>query len=154
MVLPDNPWQTGMTLIEVLVAILILSGGLLGAATLQITALKHTDSALMSTQANFIVHDMLDRVRANPAADYSYRTWPRSAPSGAAGSVLAQDLSDFDRNIHQFGGEHARGTIDIRNRQVSITLEWDDARASNEPGSQRTLTLTSQAAADLGADAS
>lgn len=57
--------QTGMTLIEVLVATLILSGGLLGGAVAQLNALKHTDSAMMSTQANFIAYDMLDRIRAS-----------------------------------------------------------------------------------------
>lgn len=64
--------QTGMTLIEALVATLILSGGLLGGAVAQLNALKHTDSAMMSTQANFIAYDMLDRIRANAGADYSF----------------------------------------------------------------------------------
>ena len=52
-------------MIEVLVATVILAGGLLGAAAVQLNALKHTDSALMTTQASFIAYDMLDRIRAN-----------------------------------------------------------------------------------------
>jgi type IV pilus assembly protein PilV len=39
--------QRGMTLIEVLVALLILTVGLLGAAAVQLNALKYTDSSRM-----------------------------------------------------------------------------------------------------------
>lgn len=150
----ERTLQTGMTLIEVLVATLILSGGLLGAAAVQLKALQHTGSALMTTQANFIAYDMLDRARANSGADYSYSTGLRSATAVGAGSVLAQDLSDFARNIHQFGGERAHGAIEVRNRQASITLEWDDARASPQPDSLHTFMLAGQIASVSSDDAS
>ncbi|MQT72314.1 type IV pilus modification protein PilV, partial [Pseudomonas sp. FSL R10-0071] len=90
-------------------------------------ALKHTDSALMTTQASFIAYDMLDRIRANPAADYA------GATAGAGlHSVLGQDLSDFKRNVRQFGGASAKGSIAINERQVAITLQWDDTRAGGQ----------------------
>ena len=63
--------QEGMTLIEVLVALLILSVGLLGAAAIQLNALKYTDSSRMTSQASFIAYDMMDRIRANSGADYT-----------------------------------------------------------------------------------
>lgn len=154
MVRPDKTLQIGMTLIEVLVATSILSGGLLGAAAVQLNALKHTDSALMTTQASFIAYDMLDRVRANSNADYSYSTPIRSGGAVGVSGVLGQDLSDFSRNIHQFGGERAKGAIDVRGPQVSVTLEWDDSRASHQPGSLQTLILTSLTAADLAVEMS
>lgn len=154
MVRPDKTLQTGMTLVEVLVATLILSGGLLGAAAVQLNALKHTDSALMTTQASFVAYDMLDRIRANANADYSYSTPVLSEVAVGASGVLGQDLSDFSRNIHQFGGERAKGVIDVRGRQISITLEWDGYRVSHQPGSLQTHTLTSQIAAESVVEAS
>ncbi|MGA9223012.1 MAG: type IV pilus modification protein PilV, partial [Pseudomonas graminis] len=60
--------QQGTTLIEVLVALLVLAIGLLGAAALQLNALKYTDSSRLSSQASFIAYDMMDRIRANPDA--------------------------------------------------------------------------------------
>ena len=133
-------------MIEVLVATVILSGGLLGAAAVQLNALKHTDSALMTTQASFIAYDMLDRIRANPAADYA------GATAGVGlHSVLGQDLNDFKRNVRQFGGASAKGSIAINEREVAITLEWDDRR----PGeSLQTFTLTSQIAPGFAVGAS
>lgn len=141
--------QSGMTLVEVLVATVILASGLLGAAAVQLNALKHTDSALMTTQASFIAYDMLDRIRANPSADYA-------VSSAAVGlhSVLGQDLADFKRNIRQFGGDSAQGRIIFNDSQVAITLEWDDARASKKEGALQAFTLTSQIASNNPSSAS
>ena len=133
-------------MIEVLVATVILASGLLGAAAVQLNALKHTDSALMTTQASFIAYDMLDRIRANPAADYA----GQSAGAGLH-SVLGQDLSDFKRNVRQFGGASAKGSIAINEREVAITLEWDDRRAGE---SLQIFTLTSQIASGFAVGAS
>src|SRR3982750_3403585 len=97
---PDH-WgrQTGMTLIEVLVSVLILAIGLLGAAAFQLNALKYTDSARMTSQASFIAYDMMDRIRANSAADYTV-TPPTS---GNLNVARDQDLYDFTNNIISFG---------------------------------------------------
>lgn len=142
----DKRRQSGITLIEVLVATVILAGGLLGAAAVQLNALKHTDSALMTTQASFIAYDMLDRIRANPAADYA-----GSSAGVGLHSALGQDLSDFKRNVRQFGGESAKGSIATSERQVAITLEWDDTRAG---GQLQTFSLTSQIASGFAVGAS
>lgn len=53
-----------MSLIEVLIALLILFISLLGSASMQLNALKHTTSALESTRASFVAYSLLDRVRA------------------------------------------------------------------------------------------
>lgn len=136
--------QAGMTLIEVLVATLMLSTGLLGAAAVQISALKHTDSALMTTQASFIAYDMLDRIRANAEADYSISGLNELQGTRGVNSVLAQDLSDFKHNIRQFGGVSASGSITVSGRQVTINILWDDSRASNQDDALQTFTLTSE----------
>ncbi len=55
----------GFTLLEVLVAILVLSVGLLGLAGLQAYGTRHNNSAYLRTQANQQLYDMVDRMRAN-----------------------------------------------------------------------------------------
>ena len=134
--------QQGMTLIEVLVSLVILGVVLLGAAAIQLNALKYTDSSRISSQASFVAYDMLDRIRANPLADYS-------APSGvgAMSGIAQQDLDDFRRNILDFGGPTATGSIAMNGPHVTINLKWDDARASH-PGTAplRSFVLTSRVA--------
>jgi len=140
----NKPAQNGMTLIEVLVALLILGVGLLGAAALQLNALKYTDSARMATQASFIAYDMMDRIRANAAADYTV-TPPAS---GNLSVARDQDLYDFTTNIVNFGGPTATGSVTLSQRVYTITIEWDDSRAANVAQSRRSFVLTSRATVD------
>ncbi len=55
----------GFTLLEVLVAVLVLSIGLLGIAGLQVTGLRFNQSAYMRTQATLLAYEMADQMRAN-----------------------------------------------------------------------------------------
>ncbi|MFJ7314730.1 type IV pilus modification protein PilV [Pseudomonas sp. NPDC098747] len=139
--------QQGMTLIEVLVALLILTVGLLGAAAVQLNALKYTDSSRMTSQASFIAYDMMDRIRANSGANYTI-TPPTSANPGNARD---QDLYDFTTSIVNFGGPTATGSITLNQRVYTITITWSDARAANTANTanaQRSFVLSSRAAVD------
>lgn len=83
----------GFTLVEVLVAWLVLSMGLLGLAALQLESLRASRAALLHTQAAILVADMADRIRANrePADAYDC-----SGPCGAGAggdAIAAADLA-------------------------------------------------------------
>ena len=61
-----NPRHSGgMTLIEVLVTLVIISVGLLGIAALQLTTVRNNYDAFVRAQAAMLASDMLDRMRAN-----------------------------------------------------------------------------------------
>ncbi len=162
--------QTGMTLIEVLVSVLILAIGLLGAAAIQLNALKYTDSAAMTSQASFIAYDMMDRIRANVDGNASSNgvndvlgSYALASLSGAPAANLNnardQDLYDFKANITAFAGDNgANSKIVIAKPVVTITIEWDDARAvgssaqatgdASNPATKRTFVLSSRIGAD------
>ena len=61
--------QAGFNLIEVLLAFVILSIGLLGVAGLQTTAIKASHTAILKTVAIIKVSEIIERIRANPGAD-------------------------------------------------------------------------------------
>jgi type IV pilus assembly protein PilV len=61
---PDN--VRGFTLLEVLIALLVLSIGLLGLAALQTVGLRSNQMATMRTIATQAAYDITDRMRANP----------------------------------------------------------------------------------------
>lgn len=150
--------QTGVSLIEVLVSLLIMGIGLLGAAALQLNALKFTDSSALTSQASFIAYDMMDRIRANPDGNYALANLD-AAPTSNINDTRAQDLADFAANAKAIGGVSAGSSIAVNNRFVTITLQWSDARAANAAsvsGVQsngdglQTFTLTSRVAIDKG----
>jgi type IV pilus assembly protein PilV len=60
--------QRGATLIEMLIAVLVLSIGLLGVATLQTVGLRFNHEAYLRSQATLLAHDIIDRMRANREA--------------------------------------------------------------------------------------
>lgn len=95
----------GFTLVEVLVALLIMSAGLLGVGQLLLVGLQTATSALRRTQAIYLLNDMMERIRANPdgrdAYDCaSYSPAPRErgcAPSGAPAVICtSRELAEDD----------------------------------------------------------
>lgn len=67
--MPQKPLyhrQFGLSLIEVLISILVLSIGLLSLGGLQISSLKGSNNAHFRTMASLAATDLADRMRANP----------------------------------------------------------------------------------------
>jgi type IV pilus assembly protein PilV len=67
-----SPPQRGMSLVEVLVALLVLSVGMLGIAVMFVQSVRSSRSAILRTQAVNLVSDMADRIRANANAQAAY----------------------------------------------------------------------------------
>lgn len=95
----------GFSLIEALVAIVIVAIGLLGVGQLTLGALREGSIALSRTRAIYLISDMMERIRANPDAEdaydcATYGSGPREhgcAPSGApARPCTARELAEDD----------------------------------------------------------
>src|SRR5262245_6377096 len=66
--------QRGITMVESMVALVVLGTGMLGIASLYVASLKAERNALTRTTAVNFVNDMLDRIRANGVARDAYDT--------------------------------------------------------------------------------
>lgn len=62
----------GFSLVEAMVALVVLSVGLLGIAGLFVSSLQSSSSAILRMRAAYFAEDMADRIRANSAAAASY----------------------------------------------------------------------------------
>ncbi len=118
----------GFTLIEVLVAVLILSVGLLGLAGLQARALQSTGGSLMRTFANQHVYDILDRMRANwdYADDYVVAIGDDLSTSTVTGLPL-EDLQAWKEALKQMPGPGDGSIAVVGTRpviDVAITVQW------------------------------
>ena len=56
----------GFTLMEVLIALAVLSIGLLGMAGMQLYSMKSSHNAYLQSQASYFAYDLIDKMRANP----------------------------------------------------------------------------------------
>lgn len=86
-VYPLPPKQEGVSLIEVIIALFVLSIGMLGISGLSLYSLKSNRDALQRTRAVVLAADLADRIRANPAgaADYPGLV---AAPGSAANGCM------------------------------------------------------------------
>ena len=62
--------QRGVSLLEVLITVLVLSVGLLGLAALQATGTKFNHGAYLRTQATALAYEMSDRMRTDIGGDF------------------------------------------------------------------------------------
>lgn len=73
----------GFSLVEVLVALVVLGVGMLGMASLYVTTLQANGTAISRTQAVNLASDLAERIRANPNGKTGYI--PATAPTAAIG---------------------------------------------------------------------
>ncbi|MDT8386408.1 MAG: type IV pilus modification protein PilV [Thiogranum sp.] len=122
----------GFTLLEVLIALIVLSIGLLGLASLQANGLKHNHSAYLRSQAVTYAYDIIDRMRANHssavAGNYSI-AMTAGVPTGT--SIPAADLAQW---LTLVAGNLPAGDAEttINGRVITVTVQWDDTRAGGE----------------------
>ena len=82
----------GFSLIEVLIALLVLAIGLLGLAALQAQGLRFNHDALVRTQATNLAYDIVDRMRANRA---NVAVYTSADPGGACNPLVATAVMDL-----------------------------------------------------------
>lgn len=126
--------QCGFTLLEVLVALLVLSIGLLGLASLQATTSRFNYGAFLRSQATSLAYDMADRMRANRdealAGSYDVATFPSPAPvcgAVAGATVAARDISGW-QSAAACALPEGMGRIVRNGTMVTIGISWDDSR--------------------------
>ncbi|MEX0731358.1 MAG: type IV pilus modification protein PilV [Aquisalimonadaceae bacterium] len=147
--------QQGFSLLEVLVAILILSIGLLGLAGLQAASLRANQNAYFTSQSNLLAYDIVDRMRANrQAAQNGGYNIAIGDPLPTGDDQAAADLKAWHglilnllpQGTDEHGNAIGGGAVDVADDGVAtITIEWFDARISeDEGGPVRRATLVTQ----------
>jgi type IV pilus assembly protein PilV len=135
--LPRPATQRGMTLIEILVAIVVLSVGLLGLAGLQLKGLQVNQGSVYRWQAAMLAEDIADRIRADRAGALggNYTVTAGVASGAASGATLAA-INDWLTRVQGLPGGTAGITAPAgaAGNQVTITIGWVDTRAQAGAG--------------------
>jgi len=124
--------QQGVTLVEAMIALLVISVGLLGIASLQITAMSQNTSSLNHSQAVWYTYNMSDRVRANIDEFNNYDGvdtaigYAKDCMLNPCSSLdmLAADATDWVNMVSNLPG--GRGIITSNADGLLITVMWDD----------------------------
>jgi type IV pilus assembly protein PilV len=130
----------GASLIEVLIAVLILGTALLTLSSLQSRSLQFNQSAYFRSQANILAYDILDRIRINreKATDYDL-VLSDTAPTGT--TLRDKDLKGWLDAITVMlpGGD---GTVDCdADKKCTVNILWTE-QLSSATDDNETLTFT------------
>lgn len=134
--------QKGFTMVEVLVAVVILAIGLLGISRAQLTGFKSNSETMVRTQAVTIIYMMADRMRSNMAetslgslsvyavldpSTASAISGCGTPPSGCSKTSMAEnDLNEWWAKV----SELPLGTGSITfNNGYTIIIQWDSDRS-------------------------
>lgn len=157
--------MAGVSLIEVTVAILVLSIGALGLAGLQLAAKRGSHEAVQRTVASSLAVDLMERMRANASVLDDYvvggvgsivRTLPTQPAKNcvtSAGSCLPAELAVWDlweweralngatamrSGVAAGGLLNPIGCVSVTNRVVTIQIAWQgfESLSSEDAGSE------------------
>lgn len=152
----------GFTLLEVLVAVMVLAIGLLGMAGLQVTGLHYNHNAYLRAQATVLASDIIERMQANPlgvqAGSYNNPTSTQTAAclttAGCTSAQMAQhDAYEWTTALGNqlpngrgavcidatpTDGTSASPACDGAGNVYAVKIWWDDDRA--EGGTQMFVT--------------
>jgi type IV pilus assembly protein PilV len=150
----------GFSLIEVLIALVILSVGLLGIAAMVSTSLKSKDSSYYHTEALALTNAIMDRMRANhdTATANGYDVNFGGTPTGGSANtnctsagpppcttaqIAAMDVAQWQNDIGLIlppfsSSVPAAGSISTTTvnqmTQVNVSIRWNDLRANQAVG--------------------
>lgn len=148
--------NNGFTLIEVLVAVVVLAVGLLGLAALQTTTLSNNQSAYFRSMATQFAYDISDRMRSNEAG-VTAGNYNNGAAADAnnhcttnncsAAQMAGVDLLEWNTTLRQLPGGVGIVCLDATPNDVvataaapacsntgsvyAVKIWWDDTKSGN-----------------------
>lgn len=128
----------GFSMIEVLIALVVLAFGLLGLGLLQTMNLRYTKSADQRTQAVNLADELFDMMRSNRSElaayvmdldDMSDITVPTGGCATQSALGAANNVTRWQCEVREALGPQAGVNVQILNaatNDVQVTVQWDE----------------------------
>jgi type IV pilus assembly protein PilV len=141
----------GVSLIEVMVAVLVLAFGLLGLSALQTRALRANVSAIQRSQATVTSQYILDIMRVdreqarlrnyNTGTGFTCHVNGMTSTHPLAQESLRQWLRDIKETVGRVGDTSTCARVECDSAYVcTVQIRWDDSGAGGDPDQQVTFT--------------
>lgn len=122
----------GFTLIEALVALVVLSIGLLGVAGMQIAGLRANLSAAFRTQASYLAADIVDRMRANNTNARAGQYEVKNMGDTITGTTTnALDVQAWLAELQTLPSGQGTITVDPTTNIATVVIQWVDSRGGD-----------------------
>lgn len=138
----------GFSLLEVLVALLVLSIGLLGLAGMQAHSIRGNVNSYARSQATILAYDIVDRMRANRVQAASRQYDIDIGESPGSGGVASDDLAEWKKALQEHlpagDGEVRTEATVTDNIRVTVTTRWGIERLDEGGLSTDQVTVTTE----------
>ena len=114
--------QRGSTLIEVLIAVLVLSIGLIGALKLQTEGVRLNADSRYSVLASAYAQDALDAITFDRAGDKT--EWEKIQSSTSSSGLSGRPSEWMARMVQELPAAIATVTCNPTNRSCSVQIKW------------------------------
>ena len=141
---PRRTAQRGASLLEVLIAVLILAIGMLGIAALQAVSLRNTQSSGDRTTAVIQSYSMLDMLRANRVAARGgqYDQGYLCAVPDETDNRIDAEVGLWIASLQEAMGPTACGAIDCAAETCEVKVRWNDSRGTDGEETHELVTET------------
>lgn len=119
--------QSGSTLIEVLVAMLVIAVGLIGVAGMLSYTVKGNQSAYVRSQATMLANDLTDAMRASPK-DVAAGEFDDGCADNT--NISCAYRHTWDSQVKSRLGGAASTAVARVGREVTIRIQWDDGHGA------------------------
>ena len=143
--------QSGFTLIEVLIALIVLAVGLLGMASLTVHSMQSNQGAYMRSQASVLAYDIAERMRSNHEGAITTSTYTATSASQPTCTNGCTPSQQAQLDVHQWRtalqssmpGATAAITRTANGdlMEYQITISWTDSGASDISDSSFSLRV-------------
>lgn len=140
-----NKRQMGFNLVEVLIALIIVSIGMLGIAGLYVNSLQAGRTSTFRHHAVTLAGDVADRIRANPAGGAAYAgAGADNNCDGATVICSAAEMAAFDIFLWQQQATDSLpdGNVTINRDAGAAPPEYEIIVSWDEPGETPSYTIT------------
>lgn len=142
--------QRGITMVEILVAILVLAIGFLGMASIQLLGAKNIAGSSYRTVATIYAYDMVERMRSNVEGvegDFydnivtAKLTAPKCAADCTVEQIARRDVFEWNQligaNVSDGGLPEGEGSVSYNSTtdQHEITVSWQNYIRTDDFGS-------------------
>jgi type IV pilus assembly protein PilV len=147
-------YQHGVGMIEVLIAVLVVSIGFLGMAALQAKALSTNNSAMARSMATVASYSILDAMRADivkaGTGAYNGTVTANNCPAVGATPTLSStqlnawctELGDALGAVNTTSGKIDCSAAGPTSIDCAVTIQFDDSRAGTSVGSTTQQVVT------------
>ncbi|GLQ87971.1 type IV pilus modification protein PilV [Dyella flagellata] len=146
--------QAGVGLIEVMIAVLVLSIGFLAVAALQARSLSTNNSAMVRSMATIASYSILDAMRADRTNAANYNGTYKGNACPTTNSTLAQtqiaawcsqELKPLGQSATTIGTINCAAAAGTQTSLCKVIIQFDDSRAGDAGSSASSQTFVTQA---------